>query len=334
MILYTIAESITFPRPVAQNLFKPENIATHVGQNFFNFVVTTIAWCVAGALFGQTNTNGGDGDLYRNLFGKGGGKGNILGLGGSGGSSSGYGVPATSTSTSYGAPAESTYSAAPDSSYGAPAGNVITSSSGLQNEKKIVFDYDAKSQLVLIHIALSGGLKSPFSQLAQKFNGFGIRSGNNAAQYSRSDSTDDDQFVSPAQMSYETRAGSMPNVAQKSPNDLTVEEMKKMLEMEEQAKVKDPKANICVLHLVNKRVFQAGVFDGMSDLDKYRMYKKAQMMLALKKLKEEEQAIEQMVAEEEVAMIAETTPSTAAAAVSKPVKRRIRKRIMAKQPQH
>ena len=38
----------------------------------------------------------------------------------------------------------------------------------------------------------------------------------------------------------------------------------------------------------------------MTELEKYKMYKKAQMMLAIKKLKAEEQAVEEMVAEEEV----------------------------------
>ena len=46
--------------------------------------------------------------------------------------------------------------------------------------------------------------------------------------------------------------------------------------------------------------FQAGYFEGMTELEKYKMYKKAQMMLAIKKLKAEEKAVEEMVAEEEV----------------------------------
>ena len=33
--------------------------------------------------------------------------------------------------------------------------------------------------------------------------------------------------------------------------------------------------------------FQAGYFEGMTELEKYKMYKKAQMMLAIKKLKAE-----------------------------------------------
>ena len=45
---------------------------------------------------------------------------------------------------------------------------------------------------------------------------------------------------------------------------------------------------------------QAGYFEGMTELEKYKMYKKAQMMLAIKKLKAEEKAVEEMVAEEEV----------------------------------
>ena len=49
-----------------------------------------------------------------------------------------------------------------------------------------------------------------------------------------------------------------------------------------------------------KHFFQAGYFEGMTELEKYKMYKKAQMMLAIKKLKAEEKAVEEMVAEEEV----------------------------------
>ena len=55
-------------------------------------------------------------------------------------------------------------------------------------------------------------------------------------------------------------------------------------------------ANIC--HV--RHFFQAGYFEGMTELEKYKMYKKAQMMLAIKKLKAEEKAVEEMVAEEEV----------------------------------
>ena len=89
-------------------------------------------------------------------------------------------------------------------------------------------------------------------------------------------------------------------------------------------------------------MFQAGVFNGMSDLEKYKIYKKAQMMLAIKKIKEEEKAMEQMVAEDEalddVMKTArmedlEASEAMAQAAVKQPVKRRLRKRIMKPQQQ-
>ena len=90
---------------------------------------------------------------------------------------------------------------------------------------------------------------------------------------------------------------------------LSVEQLQQMVELEEKTKViqsyqlqmemklmqrKFPRKCNIVLH------FQAGYFEGMTELEKYKMYKKAQMMLAIKKLKAEEKAVEEMVAEEEV----------------------------------
>ena len=94
--------------------------------------------------------------------------------------------------------------------------------------------------------------------------------------------------------------------------NLSVEQLQKMVELEEKTKVKiDSFTQLISIYLIAtkytkprtnhiRHFFQAGYFEGMTELEKYKMYKKAQMMLAIKKLKAEEKAVEEMVAEEEV----------------------------------
>lgn len=44
---------------VTEGIFDPNNIAIHVGQNFFNFAASTIAWGIAGTIYAATNNNAG-----------------------------------------------------------------------------------------------------------------------------------------------------------------------------------------------------------------------------------------------------------------------------------
>ena len=89
-------------------MFKPENIAVQIGQNFFQFVVTTIAWCIAGALYDGTNNNG-----YNNNFNKFNSARDVFNKG----TSDAYSVNSVVTT----APSYSS----PSSSYGSPKGTVI-----------------------------------------------------------------------------------------------------------------------------------------------------------------------------------------------------------------
>ena len=100
--------------------------------------------------------------------------------------------------------------------------------------------------------------------------------------------------------------GTSSAAAAKEMENLSVEQLQKMVELEEKTKVKvDSVTQNIGTSIINhiKYFFQAGYFEGMTELEKYKMYKKAQMMLAIKKLKAEEKAVEEMVAEEEVGFL-------------------------------
>lgn len=86
-----------------QGLFKPENVAIHVGQNAFNFFTSSLGWLVASSLYQNTNSG-------RSLYSS----------GQDSYSASNTGYSPSSSSSGYSTSQAATAYAAPSSQYGAP----------------------------------------------------------------------------------------------------------------------------------------------------------------------------------------------------------------------